>query len=288
MQQNAPLPQMVRIREIGERDFPNMQRLFASGYSPDAYTWLFQTLSSHPTPEGQPKFGYLMEVGGNVVGAIILVSSRIVVGQKSFVRCHLTALRVDPEFKGYGAFLMMKAKSNPDVTYVNLSAVPVSQPIIEAQGFVKYARGQFASIPILNVLKSSEPGVRILESHQRPESAFNQYEYDLMADHARYGCVSFWCATEGRAYPFVFKQRYVKRLIPAAQLIYCRDVTDVKRFAKQIGIVLAKHGLLLMLMDANGPMTGLAGKYFEGWLPRWYKGTQPRLGDIAYTMPAMR
>ncbi len=287
MQQETGLRQLVRIREIECADFPQLKLLFTGSYSSDEYSWLFNFLRHHPTPAGQPKYGYLLEARGKAVGGIILISSSISTGQGSFVRCQLTSLRVDPEFRGHGAFLLMtRAKSNPDVTYVNLSAVPASRPIIEAQGFVKYAHGQFAAIPILSAFKSSKSGVRILEGSQRPGSPFTQYEYDLMADHARYGCVCFWCATGERAYPFVFKLRFVKRVIPVAQLIYCQDAACIKNFAKQIGLVLARYGRFLILVDANGPMTGLIGRYFDGWLPRWYKGKKPRLGDLAYTLAA--
>ncbi len=119
----------------------------------------------------------------------------------------------------------MKAKSNPDVTYVNLSAVPASRPIIEAQGFVKYARGQFAAIPLLSVFKASETGGR----------PFEQHEYDLMSGHARYGCICFWCVMEERAHPFVFKLRFVKRVVPAAllhSLFIAGTWLNIERFAK--------------------------------------------------------
>jgi hypothetical protein len=44
----------------------------------------------------------------------------------------------------------------------------------------------------------------------------------------------------------------------------------------------------LVLLDANGPVPGLVGKYFDGSRPKYFKGpTQPRLGDLAYTQLAM-
>ena len=48
------------------------------------------------------------------------------------------------------------------------------------------------------------------------------------------------------------------------------------------------RGRPLLIIDANGPMPGLVGKYFDQKMPRYFRGPQrPRLGDLAYTEIAM-
>jgi hypothetical protein len=43
-----------------------------------------------------------------------------------------------------------------------------------------------------------------------------------------------------------------------------------------------------MIIDSNGPIRGLYGKYLDGRMPRFFKGpNRPRLGDLAYTETAM-
>jgi hypothetical protein len=76
--------------------------------------------------------------------------------------------------------------------------------------------------------------------------------------------------------------------MPGAQLIYCRDVNDVVRFAKPIGRYLAARGLFLVSIDANGPIPGMIGTHLAGKSPRFFKGQAcPRIGDLAYTQMAM-
>jgi hypothetical protein len=60
---------------------------------------------------------------------------------------------------------------------------------------------------------------------------------------------------------------------------------DFVRFARPIGLFLARHtGRFLVLLDANGPIQGLVGKYFVGKANRYFLGSDPpRLGDLAYT-----
>jgi hypothetical protein len=78
-----------------------------------------------------------------------------------------------------------------------------------------------------------------------------------------------------------------KRLIRGAQLIYCDNIEEFVRFAQPIGRFLAGRGIFIVRTDANGPVPGLVGKYFEGMEPRYYKGSRPRLGDLAFTQLAM-
>ena len=100
--------------------------------------------------------------------------------------------------------------------------------------------------------------------------------------------MSLWCITKERAYPFVFVPRVFKGLVPGVQLIYCRDIEDLVRFAGPLGRYLALRGKLVISIDSNGPIAGLIGKYIEGKSPRFFKGpAPPRLGDISYTQAAM-
>ncbi len=109
-------------------------------------------------------------------------------------------------------------------------------------------------------------------------------EQDILQRHAEHGCISLWCETAGRAYPFVFRPRLVKRAIPCAQLIYCRDVADFVRFAGPIGRYLARRGKPFVIIDSNGAIPGLIGTFRPGSMAKYFKGPQrPRLGDLAYT-----
>jgi hypothetical protein len=55
-----------------------------------------------------------------------------------------------------------------------------------------------------------------------------------------------------------------------------------------IGRFLPVRGHPLVLIDANGPIPGLVGKYAGAKMPKYFKGPdRPRLGDLAYTETAM-
>jgi hypothetical protein len=94
--------------------------------------------------------------------------------------------------------------------------------------------------------------------------------------------------TAERAYPFVFRPRMVKGIVACTQLVYCHDIESFVRFTRPLGRYLMLRGRPLVIIDANGPIPGLVGKYLDGRMPKYFKGPdQPRIGDLAYTEAAM-
>jgi hypothetical protein len=171
------------------------------------------------------------------------------------------------------------------VTYLNISSIPHTRPILEAQGYVRYSNGVFVTLPWL--ARAPAGSARVIAGDRKPRAPFEPHERDLLLNHAEDGCLSLWCDTPERAYPFVFRARRVKRLISCAQLIYCRDIESFVRFARPLGLSLARRGQPLVILDANGPVPGLVGRYFDDTMPKYFKGpTAPRLGDLAYTETA--
>ena len=84
--------------------------------------------------------------------------------------------------------------------------------------------------------------------------------------------------------PFVFVPRIIKGFIPCAQLAYCRKITDLVDVAGSVGRHLLRHGRPFALIDSNGPIAGIPGKYFADVAPKYYKGKiAPALGDLTET-----
>src|SRR5579863_3689352 len=281
----ASMPE-IRCRQIEQGDVAAVTELLIRGFpnrSRQFWHRALDQLTRREPPRDLPKYGYLLETNGAVVGAILLICAEMRSGGAVTPRCNLSSWYVDPAYRTYAPLLASQALRHKEVTYLNVSAAPHTWPIIEAQGFSRYSEGVFVAVPALNGLFGS-PGVAILDAHTRPAVAFDPLEQDILLQHADLGCISLWCATSERAYPFVFRPRRVKRLLPCAQLIYCRDVGDFVRFAGPLGRRLLRHGRPFVIIDANAPMPGLVGLYRGGSMPRYFKGPQkPRLGDLAYT-----
>ena len=65
---------------------------------------------------------------------------------------------------------------------------------------------------------------------------FEPLERDLLLAHSEYGCISIWCVTPRRAYPFVFQlPLVVKRLVPCVLLLYpAEELEDFVKFSSLI------------------------------------------------------
>jgi hypothetical protein len=242
-----------------------------------------EKLSSHKAPAEMPQFGYLLESGGDLVGVILLIFSSIPGDDASRMRCNVSSWYVEPAFRSHASLLISQATKYKNVTYVNISPALHTRPIVEAQGFSRYNSGQFVAVPALS-LNGPGDAAKVIEADTRSDARFERSELDLLLAHKKHGCLSLWGLTSEHAHPFVLMPRLAKGIIPCAQLIYCRNIGDFVRLARPIGRYLAAHGRPLVIIDSNGPIPGLVGKYVDGKAPKYFKGPdRPSFGDLAYT-----
>ncbi len=280
---SAALPN-IRCRQIEESDVPAVADLLMRGFphrGSEFWRHALDQLTRRAPPEGLPKYGYLLESAGAPVGVILLICAAMPAHGTFSPRCNLSSWYVEPAFRAYAPMLVSQALRHKEVTYTNVSAAPHTWPIIEAQGFSRYSDGIFIALPALTL-----GGVQaeVFDAGRQPASSFDPFERETLAQHAAHGCISMWCATPERAYPFVFRPRLVKGFMPCAQLIYCRDIADFGRFAGAIGRYLMRHGRPVVIVDADATIPGLIGVFRRGSKPKYFKGPQrPRLGDLAYT-----
>jgi hypothetical protein len=287
---NDPQVQGLRCRQIDEADIDAVAALLTQGFPAHNHEfWLnaLAQLTRHEPPPGLPKYGYLLDSEGTVVGAILVICSRMRANGTVVTRCNLSSWYVEPGFRAYATMLVSHALRHKDVTYTNLSPAPHTRPIIEAQGFSRYSDGIFVAMPALQG-PFGGPAVEVFDAKRKPRVDFDPQDQEILQQHAAHGCISLWCTTPERAYPFVFRTRLVRGFVPCALLIYCRDIGDLVRFAGPVGRALAWYGRPLVLIDANGPIPGLLGSFRRGRMPRYFKGPQrPRLGDLAYSEYAL-
>jgi hypothetical protein len=281
----SPVPE-IRCRQIEQGDVAAVAELLIRGFpnrSRQFWHHALDQLTRREPPRDLPKYGYLLETNGVVVGAILLICAEMRAGGTVTPRCNLSSWYVDPTYRAYAPLLVSHALRHKEVTYLNVSAAPHTWPIIEAQGFSRYSDGLFVAVPALSRAAAGDKA-GVFDANHQPAAAFEPFEQEVLRQHAEHGCISLWCETSERAFPFVFRQRVVKGFIPCAQLIYCRDIGDFARFAGPIGRYLALRGRPLVIVDANGAIPGLVGFFRRGSKPKYFKGPQrPRLGDLAYT-----
>ena len=274
----------LRIRQIVDADLPAVADLLKSGFRwRSARYWLrgLRRQVDRPQPAGTPRYGYLLESAGRPVGAILLFFSSLPSGENIVLRCNLSSWFVMPEFRALGPLLVSSAIKNEKITYFNISAAPHTWPIVEAQGFSIYCRGEMLAIPALarpvdNVTIDLATNSSWLE---------NMPERDLLLQHAKLSCLSLVLRCDEKIHPFIFHRYRIKRVLPTYQLIYCRDMAEFVRFAGNLGrFLLLQKATSFVLVDANGRVPGLAGIYTERRGRKYAKGPHvPKLGDLAYS-----
>ena len=285
----------LRCRQIEEADLPAIAVLLARGFrkrSSKFWGRALEHLSRNEPPPSFPKYGYVIDSDGALVGVLLVICSKI----GNDVRCNLSSWYVEPKFRVYAPLLDRFAHLCGAEMFLNVTPDHHTFPTIEAQGFMRYSNGVYVALPLLSkrvadatIVDVTDPLPKAYYPGDTPELPINYDPGDmkLLLDHFSFGCICIWCIdASGNAYPFVFRRRVVEHIIPCVQLIYCRDIADLVRFAVPIGQFLAWRGSFAVLVDANGPLP-LAGRYFNQKMQKYFKGEKPRLGDLAYTEIAM-
>jgi hypothetical protein len=145
--------------------------------------------------------------------------------------------------------------------------------------------GQIYGVPAL-----SRPAPQATVELFSPDhvGGLSDFESDLLAQHAAFGCLSAVVREGEASHPFVFQKHHVKGVIPVHRLLYCREIGDLQRFAGNLGRFLARRGGLLVRFDANRPVAGIVGWYSERRGRKYAKGPRPPLlGDLAFTEAAL-
>jgi hypothetical protein len=137
-------------------------------------------------------------------------------------------------------------------------------------------------------LTGSRISVETISSDTSAIDGLSAAEVALLSRHARYGCLSLVCRTAGgNALPFILQHLRIRKgwiSVPAMQLIYCRDIAEFVQCAGPIGRRLLFHGKISVVLDANGPISGLLGLYAEFRGRKFFKGPhRPRLADLTDT-----
>ena len=272
----------VRCREILESDFDAVVELLTEGFSHerDRRFWrsALTRLAGHQTPEGFPRFGHVLDHGGALVGVVLQIFTRMPGTEP--VRCSMSSWYVAPKFRMYASLLISRAL-RPAATYMNATPVPHTWPVLEAQGYTRYCNGRV--LTALWLARRTEAAAVLPFADDMPACGhLTAADIAVLRDHAAYGCLSLVCVAAGRRYPFVFM---VRRHGPfgIASLVYARADAPVSRFAGALGRHLARRGIFLAGLDADGPLPGLPGRYFAD-RPKYFKGPdRPRIGDHAYS-----
>lgn len=277
----------IRCRLIREDDIEGVINLLTQGFpgrTRDYWARAMQQLARRETPKPYPRFGYMLEADGTLAGVILLIFSTQYAHGERQVRCNISSWYADRRYRGYASLLIAAAVRHRDVTYVNISPAVDTWPVIEAQGFSRYCFGEMIAIPALSW---QVPDTRVLEFDTRQDygPALGKEEREILHSHNGYGCLSYVVTEKYKVSPFVFLPRRILRgLVPAIQLVYCRDVREFVRYAGPIGRSLMRRGHLFVRLDASTPLAGLAGKYFPDRAPRYFKGPdRPRIGDLAFS-----
>ncbi len=231
-------------------------------------------LRDRAVPDAMPRYGYILADAGRLVGIVLVIFSRT---DDGLLRGNVSSWYVEPAYRAYSSLLLAAPMRLNGVTLVNISPAPGTLETMPRKGSPATCRN-VSRAALMS--PRSRRDIRVVAP--RPTLA-------PAARPRRRGCFAYEVTAAGEVYPFVFApSQSIGDRLPCAQLVYCRRMTDFVRFAGPLGRRLARRGLASVMLDANGPIAGVPGRYIDGKRSTFYRGAAaPRLGDLSYTELAL-
>lgn len=283
----------VRCRAIRFQDLDAAVQLLKQGFPErDEAYWRrgLARQAARALPAGYPVYGYLLEADGRPVGVLLTLYTTTDFRTETIVRCNLSSWYVEPAFRSYATLLDRMPFRDPNVTLFNVTPAPHTRAMHEARGFVRYGLGQILAFP---VFARARNGIRMrVVTDLDPLDDLDAAERALVRDHLSYGCICLVWSDEGTSHPLVFQRCRISLgklllggTLPCLHLIYCSSLSDLPRIAADLGrVLLRRYAAPWILLDAEGPLTGLPGRFFSGRAPRYARGRHPvNVGDLAYS-----
>ena len=141
----------IQCREIRPADIERIASLLYAGFperSHDHWMLTLNRLATHSTPEGYPKFGFVLAIDGTPVGVLLIIFSSMLVAGETRIRGNVASWYVEPQFRSHATMLTSRALAHKNVTFLNITPARHTWPILEAQGFTAFGTGQFKAVSI--------------------------------------------------------------------------------------------------------------------------------------------
>ena len=281
----------VRCRTIVESDLAAVETLLREGFPGRPNEWFAKALAAlarHKPPPDFPQFGYALECDGQLVGALLVIASACSTTGRVQVRRNASCWYVKQGFRVYASMLVDRGVRRCAATDVNISPASHTWPILEAQGFKRFNHGMFVYIPMATP-RSKHARALTWNAAKAAGWVISVAQAAVLEEHESFGCLGLVCRDADGTAVCVFRERRFRRMpLAGAQVIYCDQLDDLRRFASVIGAQLVRHGYAWLALATNGPVAGLPGVWFSGRAPMYYRGAdKPASGDLLYTEAAL-
>lgn len=293
MSDEARSIEQIRCREITDSDLSAVEDILRRGFPERPVSFWRDGLARHAAralPSGYPRYGLVLTADGKIVGVLLTLYTDADFASVRTIRCNLSSWYVDPPYRGFAALLERMAQRDRNVVYTNVTPDPQTWTYHEARGSLRICRGQLLGLPALarriGSVSVREVGI------EDPLDDLSPAEQRLVRDHLSYDCLCFVWREAAVAAPVIVQKRNLplhrktpRLSIPVFQIIYGGAPDIIQRIARALGrLLLRRHGIPWLVVDADGPIAGLPGRFMAGRGVKFSRGPgRAPLGDLTYT-----
>lgn len=273
------------IRPIEEADVPAVCRLMAESFPRRDVGYFergFERLAAAPEVPGCTRYGYVIDDGG-LRGAALGIPSLHDYGHRRQPFVNISTWCVAPSHRGpLAKALYDRTGANAAAVNTNLSAAAHTIRTLEKLGFEPWTTGQFLALRA----RGPRPDSRVVAHDARGAPTLAAHHARVLDDHAGFGCLTPVIDAEDGPVPLVLLPRRVARAVPVAQVIYCERRADLGRHAGALLRWVRRRGRVGLLIDADDPIEGFAGRHYPGKAAKYLRGARPEY-DVEHTYSEM-
>lgn len=227
------------VRSATPDDFESICRLLDDGFDDDRLSrrdW--SQLFGYGWMAEKPSFGFVLSVGSQIVGFLgTIYSQRSLGGQASELVCNLTSWYVQPEYRGWGSFLLAAALRDKVTIYTSLTPGPETRAMLQRLGFATLEKQRYF-LPLLNGRIVRRRGLEFEHEPDKIRNFLDEANRRILDDHLPYNLLHLVVWEGGECTYLVLKRRIIRAWgpvrIPVSELLYCSDPKMLVRHFESI------------------------------------------------------
>jgi len=273
----------MTFREITATDLSALPGLLSEGFPstrPGFWQTALDVLSKRALVDGMPRYGIVLEHGGELCGVMLMISHR----RAGTTFCNLSSWYVRDAQRGYAPFMFGHTLKAKDVTFLDCSPTPQVVPIVEKFGFEPYTGGSL----LLDGRAAFRSGPKVARLTPQALADCPDADRGRIEENLRHGCRGLLAHdAEGRAVPLLYRVARLKQHVPVARFVYGGSET-ILAHAGAIARHLLARSIPVALLDWQAGAEAPFGQALPDYAVRYRRGEHaPALGDLLDTEYAL-
>lgn len=239
----------VTISPISDRDLDEVSRFLKQNMEPERELEFWQRVSSPPWSQQGPNHGFLLKVGGRIVGAYLAYYSERESAGQTFRLCNLGTWCVDPEHRFHSIRLLRAILAQEGYSFTDFTPSKRVVAINRRLGFT-VLEGTRITAHVAALQVKGWRGARVLTGEEAQRCLDELGQGTTLRDHQGVPGIEHAVLTDGKQACHLIFRNQRRHGIKLSLLLYASDPRLLRRHSVRLAWhLLKRHGAALILAE---------------------------------------